>query len=74
MRAYRRLHGSTRDRVREAIDALAGNPRPHGAVTLAGRDDYRIRVGDQRIVYAVDDAERLVVVARIAHRREVYRR
>jgi mRNA interferase RelE/StbE len=74
VRAYRRLHGSTRDRVREAIDALAGNPRPHGAVKLAGRDDYRIRVGDQRIVYAVDDAERLVIVARIAHRREVYRR
>jgi mRNA interferase RelE/StbE len=41
---------------------------------LAGRNDFRIRVGDYRIVYAVDDAERLVIVARIAHRREVYRR
>jgi mRNA interferase RelE/StbE len=38
------------------------------------RDDYRIRVGDYRIVYAVDDALRLVVIARIAHRREAYRR
>ena len=44
------------------------------AVKLAGRDDYRIRLGDYRVVYAVDDAERLVIVARIAHRREVYRR
>ena len=43
------------------------------AVKLAGRDDYRIRVGDYRIVYALDDEERIVIVARIAHRREVYR-
>jgi mRNA interferase RelE/StbE len=45
-----------------------------GVARLAGRDDYRIRVGDYRVVYAVEDAERLVIVARIAHRREVYRR
>jgi mRNA interferase RelE/StbE len=43
-------------------------------VKLAGSDDYRLRVGVYRIVYAVDDAERVVIVARIAHRREVYRR
>ena len=40
----------------------------------AGRDDYRIRIGDYRVVYAVDDTKRLVIVARIAHRREVYGR
>ncbi len=40
---------------------------------LAGRDDYRIRVSDYRIVDAVDDAEDLVLIARIAHRRDVYR-
>jgi mRNA interferase RelE/StbE len=63
-----------RDRLRAAIDALAVEPRPRGAEKLAGRDDYRIRVGDYRVVYAVDDRDRLVLVARIAHRREVYRR
>jgi mRNA interferase RelE/StbE len=73
-REYRRLQGPLRDRIRAAIDALAADPRPLGVVKLAGRDDYRIRVGDYRIVYAVDDAERVVIVARIAHRREVYRR
>jgi len=57
-----------------AIDALAQDPRPRGSAKLAGRDDCRLRVGDYRIVYAVDDSERLVIVARIAHRREVYRR
>ncbi len=63
-----------RGRIEVAIDALSTEPRPRGAVKLAGRDDFRIRVGEYRIVYAVDDAERLVLVARIAHRREVYRR
>ena len=72
-RQYRRLQGPLRDRARTAIDALGAEPRPVGAIKLAGRDDYRIRVGDYRVVYAVDDAERLVIVARIAHRREVYR-
>jgi len=74
VRAFRRLRGSVRDRIEAAIDGLATDPRPRGAAKLAGRDDFRIRVGDYRIVYAVDDAVRLVLVARIAHRREVYRR
>jgi mRNA interferase RelE/StbE len=50
------------------------DPRPPGVSRLAGRDNYRIRVGDHRAVYAIDDAERVVIVARIAHGREVYRR
>ncbi len=74
VRAYRRLHGPLRERIRAAVDALANDPRPRGAVKLAGRDDYRMRVSDYRIVYAVDDGDRVVIVARIAHRREVYRR
>jgi mRNA interferase RelE/StbE len=61
------------ERIVTAIDGLATNPRPAGAAKLAGRDDFRIRVGDYRIVYVVDDQERLVVIARIAHRRDVYR-
>jgi mRNA interferase RelE/StbE len=59
--------------VRAAIDALADRPRPDGAVKLVGRNDYRIRAGDHRVVYAIDDSDRLVVIARIAHRRDVYR-
>jgi mRNA interferase RelE/StbE len=68
-------HGLRLDTGHErAIDGLAENPRPVGRAKLAGRDDYRIREGDYRVVYAVDDTEGLVIVARIAHRREVYRR
>jgi mRNA interferase RelE/StbE len=73
-RAFRRLQNPLRGRIAAAIDALANDPRPAGASRLAGRDDYRIRVGDYRIVYAVDDNEHVVLIARIAHRREVYRR
>ncbi|HET7045705.1 MAG TPA: type II toxin-antitoxin system RelE/ParE family toxin [Gaiellaceae bacterium] len=73
-RAYRHLHDPLARRITSAIDALADDPRPAGSVALAGRADYRIRVGDHRIVYAVDDDARVVLVARIAHRREAYRR
>lgn len=73
-RSFRRLHGPLRERVAAAIDALASEPRPAGATRLAGRDDYRIRVGDRRIVYAIDDDAAIVLIARIAHRRDVYRR
>lgn len=73
-RAYRRLQNPLRARITAAIDGLAREPRPVGIVQLAGRDDYRLRVGDYRIVYVVDDSEYIVIVARIAHRREVYRR
>ena len=62
-------------RIRALIDGLASDPRPHGAQAMAGvADTYRIRVGDYRVVYAVDDAGQLVVIARVGHRRDVYRR
>jgi mRNA interferase RelE/StbE len=67
------MHGSTRERIKTAIDGLAAEPRPAGVTKLAGLEDYRVRVGDYRVVYAIDDARRMVLIARIAHRREVYR-
>jgi mRNA interferase RelE/StbE len=63
-----------RDRIASAIDGLAEDPRPRGATKLSGRDDFRIRVGHHRVVYAVDDEAQVIIVARIAHRRDVYRR
>jgi mRNA interferase RelE/StbE len=69
------LSTSVQRRVRTLIDGLASDPRPIGAQAMAGLDDtYRIRVGDYRLVYKIDDAERLVVIARVGHRRDVYRR
>jgi mRNA interferase RelE/StbE len=69
-----RLSSETRDRIITAIRSLSGNPRPSGCRKLAGtKNDWRIRVGDYRVVYEVTDEIRVVRVGRIRHRREVYR-
>jgi mRNA interferase RelE/StbE len=55
------------------IKALATDPRPHGSKKLiGGTNEWRIRMGDYRVVYTVDDQGKKVEVTRIAHRREVY--
>jgi len=60
-------------RIDRKIVALADNPRPSGCKKLRGyRDQWRIRVGDWRVIYIIDDATKLISVMRIAHRREVY--
>lgn len=61
-------------RLREAIDGLAENPRPSGCVKLQGGDElFRVRVGDYRIVYQIQDTVLVVLVVQIGHRREIYR-
>ena len=60
-------------RLDRKILALIDNPRPAGCKKLRGyTNQWRIRVGDWRVVYIIDDAAKLVTVTRIAHRREVY--
>ena len=62
-------------RIDRKILALADDPRPVGSKKLKGfTDSWRIRVGDWRVVYVLDDAAKLVTVTRVAHRREVYDR
>jgi mRNA interferase RelE/StbE len=62
------------DRVLRRIEALGANPRPSGCRKLSGSDNlWRVRVGEQRVVYAVDDAQRLVDVIAVRHRRDAYR-
>lgn len=71
---FRSLPSALQRRISAAIDGLADNPRPRGARKLAGHERlYRIRAGDYRIVYTIDDEERVVCITRIRHRREAYR-
>ena len=64
-----------RRRIEPKIDALAENPRPHGARKIEGQETaFRLRVGDYRIVYEVHDRALIVMVMIVGHRREVYRR
>ncbi len=60
-------------RVARVVAALATDPRPAGCTKLAGAEAWRIRVGDWRVVYTVEDSRLLVLIVRVAHRREVYR-
>jgi mRNA interferase RelE/StbE len=61
-------------RIDEAVMDLAENPRPDGVTKLKGSDRiYRIRVGDYRVVYDIQDKELVVSLIRCQHRREVYR-
>jgi mRNA interferase RelE/StbE len=70
----KRLRAEIRVRVAVALRGLAKNPRPSGSRKLAGtKHDWRIRVGDYRIIYEIADVIRVVRVQRIRHRREVYR-
>lgn len=62
-------------RVIRKIEALGHTPRPAGCKKLKGyKDQWRIRAGDWRVVYIIDDATKLVSITRVAHRREVYER
>ncbi len=56
-----------------AIRTLADDPRPPGSRKLAGRDSYRIRAGDYRVIYLTDDGELVVTVLGVGHRKQVYR-
>jgi mRNA interferase RelE/StbE len=69
-----RLSSEVHDRIIKAIQGLANNPRPPGCRKLVGsKNDWRIRVGDYRVIYEIADAIRVVRVNRVRHRREVYR-
>ncbi len=72
--ALRKLPKQDRLRIEAAVALLAETPRPPRATKLVGSDgDWRVRVGDYRIVYRILDGELLIIVIRIGHRRDVYR-
>ena len=60
-------------RITAKILGLAENPRPHGTTKLHGMQGYRLRVGDYRVLYTIEDASSTVTVQSVAHRREAYR-
>ena len=63
-----------RERIVTRIRSLARDPRPFGSEKLSGKEDlYRLRVGRYRVVYSVGDAELVVLIVRVGHRKNVYR-
>lgn len=74
-RQLKKIDGRALSQIAAKIDSLAVEPRPHGCEKLSGYDDlYRVRVGDYRIVYGVEDRLVLIVVLKVGNRAEVYRR
>jgi mRNA interferase RelE/StbE len=72
-REFAALSKSDFERVKRAIDGLSDNPRPMNCQKLKGRDSWRIRAGNYRVVYDINDSARSVTVVTVGHRREVYR-
>jgi len=67
------IHKKDLRKIVKRIQALAQNPRPPGSQKLSIREQYRIRQGDYRIIYSIDDENRIVDIFKIGHRREIYR-
>lgn len=59
-------------KISQKIGALALDPRPAGVVKLTGVEGWRIRVGNYRVIYIIEDTVRIVTVTRIGHRRNIY--
>ena len=73
-RDLRQLPAEMFQRVVAAMQLLADDPRPSGSKKLAGSErDWRIRIGDYRVLYEIDDRKRVVRVMRVRHRRDAYR-
>lgn len=74
LKALRKFDRGIARRILAAIDALASDPRPHGCRQLkGGSGEMRIRVGDYRVIYDVNDGEVVILVLAIGHRSKVYR-
>ena len=75
LRALGKLDATARRRIQAALEILAVDPRPTGAKKLVGGDgEWRVRTGDFRVIYEIDDGVLRVLVIAIGHRREIYRR
>ena len=73
-KAIEKLPRQIQRRVLERIGTLASNPRPTGSVKLKGEPAYRLRIGDYRVIYTIEDQKLVVLIVDLGHRREVYRK
>ncbi|MDQ0690704.1 type II toxin-antitoxin system RelE/ParE family toxin [Arthrobacter sp. W4I7] len=74
VRALKKIHPEDKERVQGAIALLGQDPRPPKAIALSGRPGCRVRVGDYRIIYTIQDDVLLVVVVNLGHRRDIYQK
>ena len=68
-----RLPSSIYRRINTKILSLEENPRPRGSKKLSGREQYRLRIGDYRVLYNIDDTKHAITIFAVGHRGEAYR-
>jgi len=69
----RKIPNNDVERILECINSLCENPRADGCIKLSNKDRYRVRQGNYRIIYEIQDLELIILVVKVAHRSEVYR-
>ncbi len=74
VREIRKLPPEAKRRVQAVIELLSENPRPPAATKLTARPEWRVRTGDYRVLYRIEDNILTIVVVRAGHRRDVYER
>ena len=67
------LPNASYKRVRDVIWSLKDEPRPHGCRKLVGREGWRIRVGNYRVIYEIDEIRHILTILHVGHRRDIYR-
>jgi len=72
-KTLRNVARKERVKIVEQISQLAENPRPFGCKKLRGTEFYRIRIGDYRVIYKIEDDVLLILVIRIGHRKDIYK-
>lgn len=70
VKEIKKLPSSDLKKILAVLESLSENPRPHGSVKLSGEEKYRIRCGDYRILYTIEDDVLVVYVVKVGHRRE----
>lgn len=67
------LYGKVFNSIKNKITQLSENSRPYGSIKLTNEEGYRIRIGNYRVLYRIDDKSKEIFIYRVKHRREVYR-
>lgn len=73
LKSLKKIPHTDRNKIIKVIESLESNPRPFGSKKLTGRDGWRIRVGNYRIIYEIKDHICYILVLDIGHRKDIYR-
>lgn len=69
-----KINNPSQDKIINAIQNLSKDQKPSGVKKLSGRDAWRIRIGNHRVIYEIDDKQQIILVVDIGHRKDIYRK